>query len=822
MKKLVRVIVFLAVFALGVVVISNLIKQDEIKTASDLEDPTLPVMYLDLNGVKADCLYGYKEEIDTTSFRDALIPVNTDREISISYKAYDNEIRSVSYEVTAPDSGEVVGNAQIGNFKEDGEYMTATFTLNTSFLMNREYPICFTLETASGNIYYYARIIQRSVDHAADYVQFVNNFYETCLNKEAASSLTVYLESDESSTTKNFNDVSLTSTFDQVTWENLSSSILRKGTPTIKEINDNTCSLTNEYLLSAINDEGKTEIYRVEEFYRLRYTSSRMRVLDFNRTTTEVFDPDSSDFMTATGLTLGVSSTDIEYVSDSEAKVVGFVQNGTLWQYNDTKEKLTRVFSFRDDTIAGDERYDHDDYGIKIIRVNSDGDMDFIVYGYMNRGEYEGRQGILICHYQGQNGVIEVQTFIPDDRSPEYIANDLERLNYINEDNVYYAYIAGSVYKVDLTEKTYEVVVSNIEPDCFVSSEDNTIIAWMDEMESNASTHITILNTKTGESRKIEAQDGTYLKALGFINDDFIYGIANIADLQQDTTGDLIFAMKKLVIEEFDGTEVLTYEKDGIYVTDVIIENGLIDMTRVTKNENGVYTSTTTDNILNNQETSSKNVSVSTSSNSRQGKVVILNLPSTVSNMKPLVSTSSFSHEATVADLNLEHVESESALYYVYAKGSLIETTTDAQKAVADADENTGVALNAEGQYIYERGNKSDENEIQNDQIPDAFKSGSMNVEELQEAIGDEGTVIDLSGCSLEEVLYQVSLGRPVLARKADGSKALIVGYNNYNTRLYNFETGEHYWFGINDSTNEFASGGNVFITYVPKEKTIK
>ena len=44
------------------------------------------------------------------------------------------------------------------------------------------------------------------------------------------------------------------------------------------------------------------------------------------------------------------------------------------------------------------------------------------------------------------------------------------------------------------------------------------------------------------------------------------------------------------------------------------------------------------------------------------------------------------------------------------------------------------------------------------------MKSASLDVTALQEALGDEGTIIDLSGCTLDSVLYEVSAQRPVIA----------------------------------------------------------
>lgn len=78
---------------------------DVTESASDLSDPTLPVICLDVNGSKIDRLYGYVSDMDPSDLRDALIPMSTDQELSLSYKANNNKIISVSYEITAPDTG---------------------------------------------------------------------------------------------------------------------------------------------------------------------------------------------------------------------------------------------------------------------------------------------------------------------------------------------------------------------------------------------------------------------------------------------------------------------------------------------------------------------------------------------------------------------------------------------------------------------------------------------------------------------------------------------------------------------------------------------
>ena len=139
-----------------------------------------------------------------------------------------------------------------------------------------------SLETNKGTAYYYTRVVSRSNVNAAQYVKFVASFYEKCLDKASAEDLTAYLESDTSSTSTNYTDININSTFAQISWGNLNPQIYRKGIPVVKDINETTASLSVEYQIAALDEDGNQEIYDVTEFYRMRYTETRIMLLDLN------------------------------------------------------------------------------------------------------------------------------------------------------------------------------------------------------------------------------------------------------------------------------------------------------------------------------------------------------------------------------------------------------------------------------------------------------------------------------------------------------------------------------------------------------------
>ncbi len=816
MKKVIlRIAILFVIFVGGVIGFSRLINQQSTESTREATDPTLPVLYIEYNGYKINQMYGYTQEMDQKTLRDGLVPLTTNREISVSYQDYGNKISSITYEVTDLQDGTIVENAKVGNFKEDGDYQTATFSLQQPILMNQEYGLKFTVHLSEQDVNYYTRVVQRSSLNTDHYLEFAYNFYETCMNKELASNLNMYLEPAAYIANNSYTNIDITSSLDQISWGELDPSIYRKAIATIKEINETTGSIILEYMISAKDENGDTEHYYVTDFFRMRYYQSRIMLLDFERNVQQIYTANPVS-ITTKGIDVGIADKDLEFLTNDSNTIVVFDQAGELWSYNSNADKLVKIYSMR--SLNEEETRDNfSDRGIKIVRVEESGDVDFVVYGYMNSDIHEGKVGVSVYHYSSERNNIEELLFIPCECSFEYLQEDMNVLSYVNRSESLYLYMEQTVYRVSLSEKTYDVVLSQINPDCFLVSEDQSQIAWMDEMDSYGSASISVMDLETGSLRRIEAGDGNKIQGLGFVNTDFIYGIAADGDIMTDVTGNTIFAMSRIVIEDNNGNLIKEYKNDGIWVYEIDIQEGLIELRRVVRTEMG-YEQTANDNIMNNQQNVEDVVVSRTSNTARRGTTVTLVMPEIISNREPLLSSSKILESGADHTLSLVREEGEGVpAYYVYAKGKLQGIYYHPADAVIDADVQVGVVLNARQQYIWERGNNQTENELVNEDIPEIFLSGTWNEQILQEGLGEAGDVMNLTGCTLEEVLYQLSEDRAVIARNPDGTAAVIVGYDRYNTLLYNFETGEHYYYGMNDSTSLFASGGNVFISYVEK-----
>ena len=75
--------------------------------------------------------------------------------------------------------------------------------------------------------------------------------------------------------------------------------------------------------------------------------------------------------------------------------------------------------------------------------------------------------------------------------------------------------------------------------------------------------------------------------------------------------------------------------------------------------------------------------------------------------------------------------------------------------------------------------------------------------------------ILDLSGASLNEVLYYVSLGTPVYAYTGEDTAVLIVGYDASSIIYFDPIKSVNAKMGMTEATEYFESFGNVFVSYL-------
>lgn len=810
-----RFLVLLVVFILGVAGTAFLMNNETTDDRSDMNDAVLPEVMVQFGDVLTNRMYGYRQPMEADFVRDSVTPLDTTKKLTLVVNPYDTKVRNLSYEIRTSDGSKVMENRTIKSLDTGSDgYLRTEIEISSGLLMNQEYSLQITLSTNHGDAYYYTRVVSRSATYTEQYAKFAGDFVQMSLDKTQADNLAAYLETTDSASSRNFAGLNINSPLADVSWGNLNPQLSKAGIPVIKDINETTASISIEYEISAQNENGNTEYYLVTDFYRMRYDETRIRLLDFKRSASEVFDP-SLSVISNSGLLLGVRSKDVDYLTNEDGSVTAFTQNGDLWSYVPDTGKFVEIFTFRKNTESDfrDARVEHD---IKLLSVENNGDVHFMVYGYMNRGAHEGYSGVGIYHYNNDQGAIEEQVFIPCTESFEFLQEDLGTLSYVNQSGQLFIMIAGNLYQINIDENTYEVLADHIDSDDFGVSVTNAHAAWKSEGGDYAG-QIEFIDFDTMERRRIAPEASQKLDLLGFMNEDLVYGVVLDGDTLPNATGYMIDGITTFRIEGFDGTVKKEYHQDGLYVAGVTVGTTLMEFTLVQKSGD-IYKGVKKDNIMNNSTAATDKTSVEQTSSTRQGVIVRLTFEDSPSSEEPLILYAKVRNAGEkVVDIQVDKSSVEE-VYYVYAGGGLDSVWTDPAKAVQRADKQTGVVLNRAQQYVWERGNMKTQITLNTTDIPEIIRTASLDVQNLQNGLGDSAKVIDLTGCSLENVLYEVSAQRAVIARTGSDSSVVIVGYDQYNTYLLDPSTGEVKPYGMNDSTALFKNAGNMFITYLEQK----
>ena len=810
MKKIIiRIVILVLVFIISVFVIAKFINQGTPDTLEDMAEATFPLVYMTTEGAQLNCLHGYKNEMDVTAMRDSLTPLEGDRILNIQIQPFQNKVNGISFEVLSSDGTKSLEKTKVNKMQEEEAYINATLEMQNKMLINTEYILKIQVTAGSRDIYYYTRIIYQDGLHAKEYLDFAAGFYERCLNK--SKEIGEYIEPDGTAddTTLAYMDIKCGA--EQLSWGELNPQIYYRPTPSIKELNATTATIVLEYMISASGDDGAVEYYNVSEYYRLRYTDTRIMLLNFERNTREIFNPEH-DVVTEKGINLGIAGKNVSYKNDLNKNFFAFIQEGALWMYNVSEGIITQVFSFPQST-GSDARDTYNQNEISIINIDPLGNMYFLVCGYMNRGRHEGESGVAVYYFDIASGSINECLFVDTQQSYALLKEDVDSLSYVTENrDAFYIMIDRQVYSIDMQSRQVETMLSDIETGCHASSASGKQFAWLQDNQAFNSKTINIMDLDTREVRTISCKENERIRPIGFIDEDLVYGIADFSDINAEHEGNELFPMKKIMIVNSGGETVKEYAPEGIYVKEAVIEDKVMSLTRLIKN-GLIFSETTGDHIVNSVADEETSYGVSTQITDRKRTETVLRVGKTLkagSALQLVRGREAIFEGSRVIVLSTQ--EEKRDVYYVYAKGKLDSIYTSVNTAIKRADEMVGVVVDQTQQTIWERGNTKAKIDLDVKSFPEAVLQYDMDVNKLQSALDKK--VLDLSGCTLEMVLYYVSEGLPVMAMTKDGV-VIIGGYDDLNTRLLYQGEEELKYYGMDDSTEMFEEAGNIFVTYL-------
>lgn len=839
MKYTVKILVLIAIFIASIYFFGSNMDEAMFGTVNTAktEEAKLPTIELQSDGVVVNRLYGYTAAIDMFSIRENLVPVGDDQTVELLINENKTDVRKLHYEVADVTTRQEIAEGTINAFDRTETQKKARLKIANKMESGKEYAVELMLvDSESRRIYYYFRIKYYNESYFAEKAEFITSFSRWAREKNI-NAVIPFLESTYRGEGSTYAHVDIKDSYYMVCWGDLQPVLLTEPQLTISEIYSNIAVGTLDYMVELTTDTG-VEQYYVEEKFRVTVTNSSKHLLNYERTMEAVFD-EALASLSQNQFKLGITNdTAMELLTNSDASILAFVRNKELWHYNMAENTLFKVFSCRGENEAK-EGMSCDQYDVRILKLYESGDISFMAYGYMGRGEYEGKTGIFLYRYYRGEERIEEQLYLPVGESYQKIKEELGSFSYMNEYDVFFFMAYHTMYSYNLITKELSVIADNAVEDSVVFFHDMGYVAWQEEGYAD----IQLLHLETGEKKVLTAAEGEFVRILGKINENIICGYGLLSDCMVMGDGTLLYPVYEVKILDADLEAKKSYLKEGYYTVEAEITTNSIRLRRVEKNSKGGYEEAEDDYILNSMEAKKRPVTLDKRITELMFAEYYIDLPSTYA-MKQIpvpetVPYTLISEDTTVRISNLENDKEE---YMVYSFGNIAAISENCAVAVqtADRSEVVGTVINEDGRVIWERGVKyasfyleelsgmpTKQSGLTSRQEAVRMMAAYLELELDVSGFGEEQNVKDfleqstgrrvlsLTGVTLDEALYFVFRGAPVYAMKSRTEAVVITGYSASNVTVYEPSTGKYKVYSLRDAEKMFEEAGNIFLSYL-------
>ncbi|MEE1229338.1 MAG: hypothetical protein U0K57_10265 [Lachnospiraceae bacterium] len=849
-RRVIYSVLAVVIFILAVIAFNYHESSKMGERVSELANAKYPVMAVGSDSADYNKMSAYVSKVDLSVVRNRYTVLGENRTLKLKLHNYGYDITAIHYNLFESDPQDPTEKGTINKLtanKKEG-VREGTINFKTNIEQGKTYYLRLSVRLNDSQVvYYYTKLVNGSGYGLDDYLTFAKNFHEATLNRDNFNKdYSSYLETDINKQVNTLQNINIKSSSEMVTYGTMV--VKEEGTPRFEvcEINGTYAVLRLRSILSCQIAEGLVQYYDVDETFKMRYTPQRMYLLDYQRSMNSYYNKDMIDSAN-NYIGLGIHAADkIDYKSADGGKKVCFVSEGQLWYYDYNNSNVMQVYSSFSDNIA-DLRNDNDEQGIKVLKFNKKGDITYLVYGYINRGSREGYNGIEIVHYDASSNTNRELAFLKTSAPYESMDNDIGYFSYLSKDNVFYCQVDGDFHEVDLKKGKDKILRSGIVNDSLTASKQQNIIAITSSKEKEDNTEIDMIDLETGKKKTFTADSDERICSVGFLSNDFIYGVADAKDVHIKRSGAVEFPIKILHIVNIDGKEIRNYSKAGRYITDMKIEGNVLEM-RFSAKKGSRFVKTSQTDYIRYKEDENNRVSLTTEYSTVYYTQLYMRFPSDVYvQVEPDLVSSRVVMDKPRKVVTLKRSGKSALQYYVYASGVKKDVYTDLTDAILAADEARGIVIdsreNVLWQCIFEDYDQvagmdqvekvaSDKYSLAGclamiagvngktaraDLIYHDIKKNPKSMSKLiQEYSGKRA--LNLNGCTTDEILYYISKGSPVLAKLTQNRYVIVMSYNQTKIRYLDPVTGNSTAENRDTVAGELKKAGNRFYSYLPQQ----
>lgn len=813
------------------------------RVSREMTEPTLPVVYCLYQDRQINMMQGYTQVMSTSLMRDRIVPLREKNTVDVLINDSWDEEETYSYQLRSIAGDSLIEEGDIENWTNNQGYKQFSVSFRMDMRRNREYMFVFIITNSRGeSARYYTRVVNLDEEYAGQIIDYVMDFHNTTFEKEPGEEgniVSLSLDEKADASNDNLYHVNLNSSYGMVSWGGMDPAVMTNIVPTITELDEEYAVVKLSYLAETTQD-GNTHHYNVNEYYSAVYdrNSNTVKLLAFDRYIDSIFD---SGYISKSrnSLCMGISDMEkIKYASTTDNRRITFVKGGQLWYFDYDKSCLTNVFSFQQNKYT-DIRTLNDNLGINIASMDEDGNICFIVYGYMSRGKHEGENGIAMYRFTVDEQKIEELFFVECDEPFDVMKEEIGRFSYYDGNGCIFYLLDGAIYKINMENGTMDTLMYGLPSDKYMVSDNCKLVAYPDNANEDQVRSINVYNFETGELFTQSKEEGDRLMAFGFVGNDLIYGVSRENDILRTSDGEVTLPMYALYIIRPDGTIVKEYREPGTYIMNAKVLLDKIYLTRANR-LNGFYEEIEPDYISYKPDSEIKNVTLSYNTDARELKQVDLKFPSDIylSEKNKFYITKSKEY-GNYLDFRVKTTTMGDSFYVFNNSGYSGEYSSAGRAIVAVSEDSAGLVVDSNGNTIYRDIAATSYNTVAAaidehscGDISDTLMTCAymcieyldsrveyesvMKYNDWEEAFENltDGVGINISGISLDIALYFLDRDVPFAAKIDDGRYVLVISYNSTHIRYYDPILDEEVRVTRSSFANSMSLQGNTMFTY--------
>ena len=568
---------------------------------SSMDESRLPVVYTEFEGKEINGLHGYVQDMGNRAAGEAISVLSSDRRLNLRIHEFGNTITEISYEIRNLSMDRLIERTELSDWSSKEGITTVSLPIQNLISKDKAYLLILNVKTAEQQIQYYTRIMWTDAPRALDMLQQAEEFTRKSLDYEQAKELISYLETSPEEDNSSLGHVTIRASFDHLTWDGLHAEMEGEPRITLQEFDGIMGQVQVQYYVRLTDSQGKESLAEAEDNFAMKWNEQRIYLMNYERNANHIFTGSEGAF-SGKRIVLGISDeAGIGTVKSQDSRYILFKVNGNLWRYDQSDHRIMCVFTFSNGE-TDDVRSSYGDHDVQILRAGDDGSADFLVYGYMNRGPYEGQTGVIFYRYDAGSNTVQEKFFIPVVLEFEKLKKDVEQLVYVSPGEMVYLMLNGNVFGIDLSSNESISVAQGLTEGTFAVSHDGSRMAWQEKREDTRDERIHVMDFNTSQKQEIPVSEGDYARVLGFVGSDLIYGFARQEDVWSVNGRVQEIPMYVMYIADSEMNIESEYRKDGIYISDVVTEDGRIHLKRLVKLGDNQYSYQDEDTIVCNEK----------------------------------------------------------------------------------------------------------------------------------------------------------------------------------------------------------------------------